>query len=584
MSLYMHIYLFLNKLHFDPTVSMALMLAIDIILLAYAYWFLTKTLLPKSPVIISIIVIVFAFFTFINSLNLANYGGRVFNGLYYNAADAFRLMSIALWIRKSYIKSVALITLSILTHAMMGICGLIFIFGMQLLNIKRFFEIRVMLAFILASMVIFCWLIWQMPAATLGQNIPKEDWFFFTQLTNYHWYPLALKRFTSNFNLFFNFLCLLTIAVYATFYLKNNLYYKEILAGFGVIILATVFGVFISAYAPNPIFIKLAIHRASEFISRIGIIYIAAYIWQEINEGNCWRKSIALVTLCTPLFYLQTPFLLITVLLVTYPAFIEIVKKMYKPGNIITLILVSILTILACVYYYFGYTDKTLVIYLGQEGLRNNFLLALAVFGGLSLVSHYTKATYLFGLFAILIFYVCLCLDVQKIKPYDLPENKIEFYKSYYDVQLWAKNKTNTQSLFMIDPSISPYGWKAFSHRSSFGTPKQWLFTWLYTSDYSAYYEGLKRFREYGLNLDAFLLENPLNVHTFLKIQNVLEQRFYQLIKSDWIDGIAEKYNISYIVLKKEDANLNEMLYSRVYENHHFIVFKVKSGKHVKHA
>ena len=68
-------------------------------------------------------------------------------------------------------------------------------------------------------------------------------------------------------------------------------------------------------------------------------------------------------------------------------------------------------------------------------------------------------------------------------------------------VQLWAKNNTANDALFMPDPTHY-YGWRDFSERSSFGNLRDWGYSsFAYNSDYEIYLEGKKRLAEFGFDI-----------------------------------------------------------------------------------
>jgi len=149
--------------------------------------------------------------------------------------------------------------------------------------------------------------------------------------------------------------------------------------------------------------------------------------------------------------------------------------------------------------------------------------------------------------------------------------DEISKAKSYKEVQIWAKEYSASDALFMIDPSIY-YGWRDYSQRSSFGAMREWLYSsWCYASNYEIYKEGLKRFNEFNISLDRYLHTRP-SYAGFEKLNNDIKEKYY-LFGDDWRLYMAEKYDVDYFVMNKNNIKKSSNM-PVVYENSVFVVLK----------
>lgn len=596
-SMYMHIYILFNLIGISPVISMAIVLAVNLSILCLAYYHLTRTLLKDPPAIVILTIISYVFFTQIFALNFANFGGNIYNALYYDIADAFRLLAISFWLRKDYLKSIFILTLAMLTHILMGFFALVFIFAMQIKDIKIFFKPKIFISFTVSILLSLAWVIIQSPAGSIdGSTIPNDVWINITQLTNYHWYPFNLGYFTSNFPKPFSILCLLTLTLYSLYYLPSGQKHASNIAyGFIAIILVTILGVLISIYSTNPTLIKISLHRASELISRIGIVFIAGYVWHCIACKNGFYKAAAAIVLFSPFLYSDRPFLLISVLLLCGDCLLRLANRDFSLKNISIIILYLSLILLSIIYYYFSFEGAQPSFFLGGSIPVIIFLACLFTCIFITKISNHTKyyhtlpsnsadpADPISLVLAITLIGLISYTANNKI-PYEFDNpKKLALSQSYLDVQKWVKNNTPSSSLFLVDISISPYGWRAFSERSYIGTPRQWISSWMYTSDHQAYTSGINHIKSLDINLDEFIANNKLSVSSYSKLFNLMVNNFNYLITTNWLDDFCTLNNINYIVLNKNKNYANSDLIIKSYENNDFIILKREAYENSSH-
>jgi TPR repeat protein len=150
----------------------------------------------------------------------------------------------------------------------------------------------------------------------------------------------------------------------------------------------------------------------------------------------------------------------------------------------------------------------------------------------------------------------------------------------YMAVQLWAKDHTPPDALFMPDPSIL-YGWRDFANRSSFGNIREWGFVAIaYTPDNAKYLEGKNRLKIFGIDIDGITEEQIRNSKTrVLGDQLVLQAkaRFYSSTPSD-LQALCDAYGIDYFIMEKKSLpaqRFKQMTdsFQTAFQNDSFIVF-----------
>jgi hypothetical protein len=149
---------------------------------------------------------------------------------------------------------------------------------------------------------------------------------------------------------------------------------------------------------------------------------------------------------------------------------------------------------------------------------------------------------------------------------------------SYKQVQEWAKDNTPVDSLFMVDPAIC-YGWREFSQRSSFGNLREWIYNWATTNDFDIYREGMKRFGEFGVELNPYLHFNP-PIDGYAALSGEVEKRYHHA-DDGWRMSLVRRYGIDYFVLDKNKMNKPVVetagSFQWVYENSDFVVLKPRA-------
>ncbi|THB70156.1 MAG: hypothetical protein D6E12_03190 [Desulfovibrio sp.] len=330
----------------------------------------------------------------------------------------------------------------------------------------------------------------------------------------------------------------------------------------------TVLGVLLSL-SEQPQFIKLALHRASMLLVIIGLVYVVDGLWRDIRTGPWWLAAVAgTVLISNFLSGSSAGFPVALCLLLAWPSIKTFFRGKERPtGAILAVFLAAVLCLLMALYYSKGWLSswQTPAYFGGKQNIVALFMLSM-----LMIVINFCKEKreswkIVPGLAVLIIFFFTAVAWVQDSVPGAYSRTrKVE----YMEAQLWAKDNTETDALFMVDPTIS-YGWRDFSSRSSFGVLREWLYTcYGYTNDYDAWVLGRERFGEYGIDLDQSVPE-PSIIWGDIITEAVLKQ-FYTWDKERFAQ-LADKYGITHIVMQKMFVQA-DLGMDMVFENNFFII------------
>jgi hypothetical protein len=326
-------------------------------------------------------------------------------------------------------------------------------------------------------------------------------------------------------------------------------------------------------------FIKLALQRSNDLAILVGLVYVLNGLWDDIASERKWISIAAATTLVSP-FLLHPGFPVLHTLVLTAPAWKifthegtgKRLRNWIVPAFALCfggLIFAYKLTGIAGTWKSGAYT--------GGKYLLGALLILSAWVVTQRLMMRYVNSGKLMRSVTIgmVVVLAVLWLQHKEMRP-----EQRNLAASYQQVQLWARENTKNEALFMTDPTIY-YGWRDFSQRSSFGNLREWLYAgWCYTSDFTIYQEGMKRFREFSLDIEPFLHEKP-PLNGFYKLSDAVEKRYYTL-GDEWRNRLAKRYGIDYFVLiKQRMTGLTRM--SIAFENDLFLVLEPAPVR-IKHA
>lgn len=571
-SLFMHIYK-VSYAHLDikPELLAPYMIGVQIAFFGVAIYFISRTILSDSPKTVPVLITIVMIASNINGINFARYGypGTLGLMLYYYIADGLRILSLVAFIKHRFMWSAILLALSFCTYPSFGIIGGLFIFACWLVDRKGASLIKLLLPAITFIIIATLWTVYSYKHSSLFNSgqIPFKAWVDLSLLSSAHMYPWDYGILTDRlYERFIPFLSLMILSSFYAIKLKPlKIIDRQMIAGIIAVTLLSLIGIFISAIKPNPTLIKLSLQRANDLAVILGVIYVFRGLWSEFQTDAVWRKVIAGTIIISP-FILLAGFPLLFSLILVSPHLYSLIKdRQFSPLNITALALTASGLILFIVYLFTAPTDKSsMPSYVGNiELFQIAIILAVALYA-LDRVSMYAISIAVFIAFLSV---AALWVGKQNMSL----QEKHKFAADYKDVQLWANRDTPKNALFMVDPTIY-YGWRDFSHRSSFGNLREWIHnSWTYNSQLEIYQEGMKRFNEYSIDLDRYLVVKP-PIRAFKKLSSKVKEKYYKF-GDKWRLRMSKKYGVDYFVLMK-GLVLHPSKMKVAYQNRSFIVLQ----------
>ncbi len=551
-SAFMLIYkFFYTYLGVAPEKLIGFIILTEILFLSSAIYFLLRTIFPEASKILSAMIIISVVASYARDMNLGIFAAPFFKGLHYNIADGLRLISIAFFLRNKLLVSFLLLAASIITHASMGLTAGFFILAIMAVNPRQYFRISFLGGIILFTAIVSVWFGPDiLREVSPDKQISAESWVALTRLNSYHFYPIEYGTFTiwhqERFLPFISFM-ILFVYYFTRIHPKRRID-KQILAGICLLLSLVVIGVLFSHLLLSPFLIKLALQRSNDLIIVMGLIYILRGLYDDFMNQGSWVGVLSLMILFSP-FVMKPGFPLIWSLLMIHPVYLSVLKgerSFRNPENSMLLILAVLSLGLLLFYISLGIAGPwDSPAYSGLSSRHEKwFIPLLSGIAFLWLFRHFFKEKIGYAIFILIFACSFFWLTNQGMTL----QNR-ELAQSYKEAQLWARENTSRQALFMIDPNIY-YGWRDFSQRSSFGNLREWLYNWVYNSKYETYEEGIKRFNEFQIDIAPYLGFHP-PIHGFYKLSQAIGEKYYAA-DDEWMHSLAEKYGIEYYLFLKQ--------------------------------
>jgi len=448
-------------------------------------------------------------------------------------------------------------------------------------------------------------------SSTFGGAITRNEWIKATKMFSYHWYPLTMKLFTTNAHREFFPLVLSMVASFvATRYvdIRDDTFVKIWLGCIGCLVISIVGFILIEIY-PVPTIIKISPQRSTGLISFFACVFWIYYLFRKAIEGGsviCFTAvfGLSILALSEPGIAVGPMFILLySDLREGHCGFLRLSGSKSRFVRIGFLgvtgfvLLISLLNIVGVEPVRYIWSPlKYLNPFYGFDflvrggGFKSAFvpvcLVGIPLLTSLILHTYKNRIGKFYGnVIAIVIIFVCLSTVwmVESDKYTRWYNRNHERAESYMDAQLWAKNNTEVDALFMPDPTHY-YGWRDFSERSSFGNLREWGYSGIvYRSEKSVYDEGVRRIKEFGIDIEKIGLEVIRDYPDFPYsdvLTGEVRKKYYQMEQEKLLD-LAARYGIDYFIMEKSYMTIPVGLLP-VYENEHFIIFAAKKSKGYK--
>jgi len=620
-SLPWRVYWLLSKyFSISPTQAMYRMLFVQTLLFSISILFIVRILFEcRSPMFITWIL------TLVLLSNMAGMNmGRLGNGYFtmlavpysWGFAISFGIFALGFYLQDSFLPYFVFLALTAYCHITLSLYILAFTW-VNLLYKPGFFKERtfvkgavlflIMLAPLMASILL--------TSSIATGDLPADRWVLSTKIFSFHDYPLILNMFTTNAKMTFfpSLLLCLFFLVSLKYHDRKDPRIIKTLLGFAVCLIMSFMGVLFSDIHPSPFIIKLGLLRSTHLMTFFGILYLGFYLYKKIETGNIvvvFFSVIAYIALIA-----STPG--IAVLPLSLIVMSDINKGHIGPFNMhsgqiktakrfyyITVASVLLLTIVSVLQFNIDTESLKPAVnkiftnlwsplqffnplrnfdFLLRGGSFKNgelfkYIVIVSCFTALGLVIFRSAKKKLapLGRIAAILIMLSAIWYISDIHYHDWHDRHARIASSYLDVQLWARDNTLRNSLFISDPSQG-YGWRDFSERSSFGSLREWGFTAVaYNPDFKVYQEGLNRMRAIGIDINEITEDDIENRETGIygqKLAKQIQEVFYSM-DAGQLKTLIAKYDIDYIVLQKKYYENKLTSFSLAYENDDYVVYK----------
>lgn len=572
-SLPMHIYsYFFNHTQIDLTKIIKIYIFIEILTLSITYFIFFNCISIKKNHTLAIIFVLVICFTSYQFMSLARFSSNFYWGLYYPLADVFRLFGLIFVLKKRPWIATTSFSIALMIHPVMSLIAIfsgVAVILYQGLNSIRSYLIPTITLLIPVS----SWFYFVYSGTTFnGGLIPGDYWLFFTKLFNSHWYPLFTGVFDSPLALHilptYSIIMLYIIILCATKIRKNIIGETHVLIfTLGAL---TLLGI-LTSFFDNKLLIKISAHRASSLMVVIALIPIIIKLWDDIFNAKIFFRCIAIFLLFSPFLNQSLPgFFLFFALLYSVNLIVEM-KKNSSNQKLIIAFISWILGLILLIY-------SSAPLFVITKHTYNGIILIIFM-SILLLISKYLLSDVIknYKYLIKLIFLVLMSFSVIKMNIDRTNHLHSERSVAYYETQIWAKNNTKMDALFMLDPNIYG-GWRDISQRASFGTVKEWLHNaWLYDSDVNLFIEGMRRAKLFNINFSKITGRDLTNIddkrYILKSIKEQIRKTFYTSDKSFYKRMTLEE-NIDYFVFENKYLLETPDGLEAVYVNEYFSIYK----------
>ncbi len=457
-------------------------LIFEFLLIPFSGWFLLKALKVKNPFLLSTFYTWIILFTNIEENNFAHYG-QLFNGEWYNIPNSLFLLVLGNFAKNKFSNSIYLLLLSFLIHPSKGAMFIFAIVPFMMFTVaKRKHELKSLFTPIIISTIISSLFIYFLILGEFGNTMNSQLWIEITRSHSYHF-------FRNSPDLVFAVSSLLPI-VLLTLSLSILLKDKNISFVPFAMLAVSLIGQLIDFYSNSPSLVLLGLNRLSE-----NIIYLAILLLFVNTQDNYLQKTIEFsgfyILIFNPVESLRYFILILFLILFLF---------LKNKNNLQFLKLLTIFFVIFSEYIH--QKDGNFIFNNTYVFTIKNFLLITSFIAVLYFSSQFLKMkldinilTIVFLLLFGLIFIYSNFKDTDSENIFTVKTN------GYLDAQVWAKHNTPQSAIFMPDPYIN-YAWRDLSLRNSFGTPREFVTSWLYKQDYKIF--------EDAVNRSSIFIENPI--------------------------------------------------------------------------
>ncbi len=597
-------------------------IALEVLFFVFSARYLTATLFGNREV--SLLGVVVLLCSHIAGIDLARYQIDGFGsnpiGLYYYFANGFVFLAFAFFLQDRLVPAFVSVAIVVLCNPGMGVFSMAFLAAYYCVHPSRLVT-RPGLVGILLFLLISVPHLLNSSDLLRGEEsgISTHQWLTATQVFSFHWYPSHMGMFGDGAVAEF-FPTLLAVSggfIALRFTNLRNEKHLKVLLGCVLSMLLAVFGIVVAEFFPIPGLVRLAPQRASGFVTTFAALYLTNYFCQHLRQPGIACRIAAIVCMVA-LCFSSYGFALLPMSLLLHrdlragrlgplPLGRGAARVAAKVAGWCLFGAVACLMAVAMAASRtagdsWGFTQRAKW---AQQQLWpplrcfDPFTSTDFSFGGLgahgawALLPMVTLALVILAeiwrrtatrrtqgvVFAIVLLLNGLALWFHIGEEQSFPAKEIA--SAYRDAQLWAREHTPEDALFLTDPTIYN-GWRDYSERSSFGNLREWGCLAIgYCPSGEIYEEGRRRIAEFGVDIDAAVRrcrakDLPLGL-VFWEAHQQLKAQFEE-IEPDRLLEICTRNRIDYVVLSSRlpGPRLAGMrrVFDVAFENGHFVVLR----------
>ena len=582
-SLYMRGFLLAEVLGIDRTVSMAFSLLLGFAAVAYASVVLVRSFSPKASPAAWLLFAMWNLATVVPKVDLANFGGGLTGlGQMYEPALACGLLAIAAVLRRSWITFGCFVAIGALCHIVVAFQFAAVAVAIALPSVRREDLPRFSMGMLIAMVVSGGWALGV--ATQMPEQMSKSDWMRFARFGNSHWFPFDFGIFGklhywSGATIYLSILlCGMASVRLVASRPRRTQWWFGVLAS----LVLTVVGLAATLIGDEPALIKLAFHRASAVATQLSMLVVVLFLVETVRSRSVGAYLAIFVVLFATVHGLGP---LITVLAL-------VVIFMRSPAGTRWIPIVALGMFLAWVISVWLRGHIGIVTQITHGTSRSSswsawmvmlpgslfeiprnlklvvILVAWLVACGVKKMRDREDSNRAHGTLVMLGFVAVFTLanasTVAWSKIQDRSTGGRDCHGDFLAAQLWASENTAPRSLFFVDP-VDEYGFREYSSRPTFGTPREWVHTsFLYGGSAARFEEGQRKSRLFGVEPGDFM-ESGSTYAAYIAYRGAIREAIHSKDPA-WFEDLAQREGLDYIVMRVENSNLWSNL-DPVYEN-----------------
>ncbi|MFC1525500.1 hypothetical protein ACFL6X_01670 [Candidatus Latescibacterota bacterium] len=562
-SLAMRIYPWLlSEFAITPEFTQVVFILMTAVGYAGALWFLLRSLRCSLGTPSSLWVALIAalpLLTRVVDCELARFGqANLPFGQAYGVAIPLQLLAMGCAMRGQPLRVGAVLSLLMCVHISLGVMTCVVVGSMLLAPPGGWRRWQVWAAISVPVAVGACWAFVVIGIGDQGARMPLAEWVSWQRMTNFHFFPVDLGMLCSrHFESLTPTMAMALVAVSSPWLttadpVQRRMWLVAVAASF----ILTVMGVLFSIFPISISLIMVALHRCSALLLFLLFVPSAVAWWQGAHRGGA-INAVVIVWVLAPMISMTTwggtavlpalfaalcavqgwgqermgrlqraavMFAILTVGATTIGVVWSDASSVSNPavaGRVEAAVLAAGAGIVVWMWRYFDRAAPTEV------------LLAVFVLGGI------TGGLYL---------------------NWGARSRVPEQASDYLRAQLWTKQHTDPQALFMPDPGV-PYGraWSEYSQRGSFGSVRDWIHIPLcYRADRDGLDEGIRRLSLFGVNPVALNRQSMAPGSVPLMVGAQLQEAFleaYYSMPSARLLRVARAEGIDYFVFDRSKGH-----------------------------